>query len=313
MSNNSTHPPPRFDAATLEAMRCRLPDYLTARGVELRKQGARLVGKCPCHEDGSPSFAVFDSKHESCGCYPCDFKGDVFAVSQWMGRASNFVEAVKDVADTLGLYLPQDGTQPATRPATAPQRAAKQPEPPFELCAADREKIHVARLAFSDAFDAGEIDATAAELGIPPWVFRWAAKGQSGLGWWKGRLAYLYPEGMKLRHPAGHKPRFQWECGKALAPWRFEWIRPETQTVYLTEGESDTLALIAAGVEADGTGACVASPGTSFPQAWAAMFKGRKVILCFDADAAGQAAALKVAPMLAPFATGVSNWKGSKP
>ena len=101
-----------------------------------------------------------------------------------------------------------------------------------------------------------------------------------------------------------------WLCGKALAPWRFEWVRPETQTVYLTEGESDCLSLISAGLEADGDAVCVASPGTSFLPAWAPLFANKKVVLCFDADPPGQAAAAKVAGMLAPFATGVSNWKG---
>ena len=148
MSNNPTHPPPRFDADTLEDMRHRLPEYLTAIGVELRRQGARLVGKCPTHDDSSPSFAVLPNG-KTCGCYPCDFQGDIFAASQWMGRSDSFTSAVRDVADTLGIYLPDSTAGTATKPATAPQRPAKPPEPPFELCAADRAKIHAARLALT--------------------------------------------------------------------------------------------------------------------------------------------------------------------
>ena len=113
-----------FDPATLDAMRHRLHEYLTARGVELTRRGARLVARCPMHDDSSPSFAVYGSKLENCGCHPCAFSGDVFAASQWMGRASNFPEAVRDVADTLGVYLPDSTAGTVTRPATPPQRAA---------------------------------------------------------------------------------------------------------------------------------------------------------------------------------------------
>ncbi|MCX6880874.1 MAG: CHC2 zinc finger domain-containing protein [Verrucomicrobia bacterium] len=300
-----------FDDGTLEAMRCRLPEYLAARGVELTRQGARLVARCPVHDDTSPSFAVFPNG-KNCGCFPCDFQGDVFAVSQWLGRASTFPEAVADVAATLGVYLSQGHAQGQPRAPQAPPRAEREPEVPFTLSPGDRQKIHAARLAFSDAFDAGGIDPEAAKLGLPPWVLRWAAMGESGLGWWRGRLAYIYPQGLKLRNPAGHEPRFQWECGRALAPWRFEWVRPETQTVFLSEGESDTLALIAAGLEADGTAACVAAPGTNFSREWAPMFAGRKVVLCFDSDPPGMTAAAKVAGWLAGHATEILTWKGPR-
>ena len=82
-----------FDPAALESLRARLPEYLQACGVELRKNGSRLVAKCPVHNDSEPSFAVFPNG-KNCGCFPCDFQGDVFAVSEWMGRASTFPEAV---------------------------------------------------------------------------------------------------------------------------------------------------------------------------------------------------------------------------
>ena len=108
-----------FSSETLEDMRCRLPEYLTAIGVELRRQGARLVGKCPTHDDSSPSFAVLPNG-KTCGCYPCDFQGDIFAASQWMGRSDSFTSAVRDVADTLGIYLPDSTAGTATKPATAP-------------------------------------------------------------------------------------------------------------------------------------------------------------------------------------------------
>ena len=119
----------RFQPETLDALRHRLPDYLLAAlGVELRRMGARLVGRCPnpSHDDSNPSFAVFGIHHETCGCHPCGFTGDVFDLAQWLGRATSFPEAVQDVAGTLGFYLPQATAGTATRPATPPPRPAKQ-------------------------------------------------------------------------------------------------------------------------------------------------------------------------------------------
>ncbi len=304
---------PRFDAATLDAMRHRLPDYLAAVGVELRRNGTRLVGRCPVHEDGNPSFAVFPNG-TSCGCYPCDFSGDVFATAVWLGRASTFPEAVADVAAVLGVYLPDSTAGTATRHATPPQRPAKAPEPPFVLCDGDRAQVDAARLAWADAFDGGNpiVDQIAASLGLDRETLRRAAWGTSGLGLANGWLAYAYPQGLKWRNPDPQaKPRFVWLVGRATAPWRMEWAaKREVGTVYLTEGESDCLALIAAGIEADGTAAAVASPGTSFPQAWAAMYTGKRTVLCFDLDPPGQAAAAKVAALLAGHAASVSIWKG---
>ena len=91
-----------------------------------------------------------------------------------------------------------------------------------------------------------------------------------------------------------------------------EWVKPETRAVCLTEGESDCMALIAAGLETDGTAACVASPGTSFPPEWAPLFKGKRVVICFDGDKAGLAAAVKVAAILKPYAAAVLTWKGNR-
>jgi len=296
-------------AELLESLRLRLREYLAVQGVELRKSGNRLVGRCPVHEDRSPSFALFGDRHEICGCHPCGFTGDVFAVSRWLGRSSTFPGAARDVASVLGVYLPQGTGSTATR--SAPAKQAPVPRPPFKLNDADREKHHAARLAFSDALDDGTLDPLARELGIPIWAFRWCGMGASGLGWVNGRLAYLYPEGIKLRNPKGSTPRFLWLAGKATVPWRSDWIRPETVTVYLTEGESDTLGLVAAGVESDPGKACVAIPGAEgFLPEWAAFFTGKQAILCFDADPKGREATVKVAAMLKGHAAEIRSWKG---
>jgi hypothetical protein len=277
------------------------------------------------HDDKSPSFAVFGTHQENCGCYPCGFTGDVFAVSEWLGRSSTFPEAIADVAAALGVSLPQSTAGTPTRAATAPPRPAKQPEPPFVLSDADKETVHAARFAFSDAFHGGDeiIDRIATSLGLDRETLRLASWGASGLGLAAGNygkpvwLCYAYPNGLKWRNPdpdakAKGKARFEWLVGKATAPWRWEWAnKPEARTVYLTEGESDCLALIAAGLETDGTAACVASPGTSFPRDWGKLFTGKRVVLCFDTDHAGKLATATVAAILKGHASEILSWKGT--
>ena len=311
----------RFSTVTLAELRRRLPDYLATLGVELHRSGTRLVGRCPNHEDRSPSFAVFGNHHETCGCFPCGFTGDVFAVSLWLGRASTFPEAVKGVAAALGVSLPQSTTGTATRPATAPPRPAKKPEPPFILSDTDRKKVDAARLAFSDAFWSENeiVDRIAESLGFTRETLRLASWDSSGLGLAAGSydktvwLCYAYPQGLKWRNPSpGAKPRFLWLVGKATAPWRWEWVTPDTRTVYLTEGESDCMAMIAAGIEADRTAACVASPGTSFQREWAELFRGKRVVICFDNNPEGRAATATVAAILKGHASEIQTWRASK-
>ncbi len=298
----------QFGPEVLAYLRSRLPDYLAGIGVELKPAGNRLVGACPMHEDRSPSFAVFGEQKELCGCYPCAFTGNVFQFAIVSGRASGFPEAVRHVAAVLGVPL-RDADN-GSAPAIAHKPRPKAVEPPFKLSAADRQKVIAARVAFSDAADAGELEPFTAELGIPLEAMRWCARGTSGLGIRGGNLCYIYPEGLKVRPPAGSKSRFRWDCGKATAPWRAEWIKPETETVYLTEGESDCMALVAAGLEEGGTAACVASPGTSFESKWAPLFRGKRVVLIFDTDQPGRAATATVAAMLKGNAAEVLTWKG---
>jgi hypothetical protein len=132
-------------------------------------------------------------------------------------------------------------------------------------------------------------------------------------------ILYLYEHGAKVRHPRGHVPRFEWLHGAPALPWRWHFAaRPEVVTVFLTEGESDAIAAISAGLENlhphDGTkpSAVVACPGTSFPESWGPLFRGKHIVLLFDRDEPGQRAQAKVAGIVGPFAASVAaaDWKG---
>lgn len=293
--------------AELEPLRLRLVDYLERTGTEMVKRGVRYVGLCPRHDDRSPSFAVFGPTLSTCGCHPCGWSGDVFDLAQWLGRASSFTEAVRHVAEALGQRMPEgEPVKSYVRPL--PKR--KEP-PPVHF---DADMIHKARLEWQDRMH-GECPIAAVamdDLGLPREAFAWCSHGKSGIGWANGHLCYVYPRGLKWRNPNPQaKPRFMWLTGKATAPWRADWIKPETRTVYLTEGESDCIALVAAGLEDDGDTVCAAIPGADgFSPAWAPLFRGKRVVLCFDTDPAGRAAVAAVAAALKGHATEILRWKG---
>lgn len=160
----------------------------------------------------------------------------------------------------------------------------------------------------------------AAEFGVRVETIRRIAVDEGRMGLFSGlsiggrlclpdRIGYIYPQGVKIRHPWGPRSqvRFAWAHGRATEPWRFtlaSW-RPWVKNYIITEGESDLLSLVDAGMEnltLSGDTAIVASPGTSFREEWAALFKGHNVSLAFDNDPAGAAAARRTAALLRPHA-----------
>ena len=155
------------------------------------------------------------------------------------------------------------------------------------------------------ALSPADVDLVANALGLPHDVVTQLGNAESGFAMHRGRLAYRYPCGLKVRNPEGVEPRFAWVEGKAQAPWRAELIRESTKCVVITEGESDAAAAIASGVEETGEVLIVSSPGTSFRQEWAPLFAGKDVVLAFDADDAGAKATERVMKILGPIAASV--------
>jgi DNA primase len=73
------------------------------RHVQLRKTGRNWVGLCPFHAERSPSFNV----REETGrykCFGCDASGDVFTFVQEIDHV-DFVAAVEQLASTAGIQL----------------------------------------------------------------------------------------------------------------------------------------------------------------------------------------------------------------
>jgi DNA primase len=86
---------------------------IVGRHVQLKKAGANYSGLCPFHGEKSPSFSVSPTK-QFYHCFGCGKNGN--AISFLMEHSGmNFVEAVKDLAQSMGMPVPDDERSPQDR------------------------------------------------------------------------------------------------------------------------------------------------------------------------------------------------------
>ncbi len=86
---------------------------VVGRHVQLKKTGANLSGLCPFHAEKSPSFTVSPSK-QFYHCFGCGASGDAIRfLTEHTG--AGFREAVEDLAQQLGMKIPDDPTSPDDR------------------------------------------------------------------------------------------------------------------------------------------------------------------------------------------------------
>ena len=93
---------------------------VVGRHVQLKKGGANLSGLCPFHAEKSPSFTVSPSK-QFYHCFGCGASGDAIRfLTEYSGMT--FVDAVKDLAQQVGLQVPEEDSSPAEREQAAAQK-----------------------------------------------------------------------------------------------------------------------------------------------------------------------------------------------
>jgi DNA primase len=86
---------------------------VVGRYVTLKKAGANFSGLCPFHTEKSPSFTVSPSK-QFFHCFGCGKNGN--ALGFLMEHAGmNFVEAVKELAQSCGMTVPEEQRSPHER------------------------------------------------------------------------------------------------------------------------------------------------------------------------------------------------------
>jgi DNA primase len=299
-------------------------DIVGAR-TQLKKAGARYTGRCPFHEERTPSFSV-NAVDKLFYCFGCGKGGDLISFVRETENV-DFAGAVEWLAERFRVPLEYEETSPAAEEARRRRERlyalleqatgfyerylweTAQGEP-VRAYLADRglgdDICREFRLGLSPvspalARKAAEKGFTRAEL---------AAAGlanRRGNDYFSGRLMFPLADARgrvvgysarKLREddplqakyvnsPEGelfHKSAVLY--GLHLAR---QAIAKEERAI-VVEGNTDAIALRQAGLEP-----VVASMGTALTERQLAELKRltRRIYLCFDADAAGQAATLR--------------------
>jgi len=93
---------------------------VVGRYVQLRKGGANLLGLCPFHNEKSPSFTVSPTK-QFYHCFGCGAHGTAIRfLMEHTGAA--FPEAVRTLASSVGMTVPEQDRSPRQRAEDARRR-----------------------------------------------------------------------------------------------------------------------------------------------------------------------------------------------
>lgn len=304
---------------------------VVGRVVELKKSGAEFKGKCPFHEDRTPSFYVIPSK-EFYNCFGCQESGDVFTfVMKTQGL--DFVDAVKEIGARFGVDVREVRGQ---RPEDDPNRPLYEANA-FARDFFRRELLHPERGATARTYLEGRgISQEVAErfsLGYAPdsWDALRSAADKQGLD-----QEYLLQLGLLKKSERRPEPydalrdRIVFpieDLGKRVIGFGGRVLRPGQNPKYLNSSESaiytkglhlyalsaarnairkegaalvvegymDVVALAAAGLDT-----AVAALGTAMTRDQAKLLRRftTRVYLLFDSDLAGQKATFRSGDLL---------------
>src|SRR6476661_10544089 len=88
------------------------------RYVKLKKAGANFSACCPFHNEKTPSFTVSPSK-QFYHCFGCGAHGNAIGfLMEYQGLG--YVEAVKELAEDVGMKLPDFEPQKQRKPEADP-------------------------------------------------------------------------------------------------------------------------------------------------------------------------------------------------
>ena len=107
-------PTPKLDVEAVKR-HANLVHIVEGAGVALKRTGGQYSGKCPFHEDSSPSFSVNGDKGVF-HCFGCDVSGDVF---DFIGRhegITGFADKVRRVAELSGVSVAEQVPAPVGPP-----------------------------------------------------------------------------------------------------------------------------------------------------------------------------------------------------
>src|SRR5262245_41823464 len=292
--------------------------------TSLRKRGARFVGRCPFHEERTPSFSV-NGADGFYKCFGCQRGGDTIRFVQEM-EGLDFVGAIEWLADRFRITLEYEETSPANE-AARQQRdrvyaVLEQTTEYFEKLLWESSAGEQVR-SYLASRDLGEDVAHEFRLGLAPGrglVAKAKGKGFSdaelrSAGLVNARGNDYFPQRLMfpLADARGRVVGFQARKLHEDDPLRGKYVNsPEGELFHksailyglhlarqaiakqdralVVEGNTDVIALRQAGVEP-----VVASMGTALTDRQLKELGRltRRLFLCFDSDAAGEEATLR--------------------
>jgi len=278
-----------------------MSELMESDGHRLKHTGNYYMCRCPFHDDNNPSFGIRAEYDDSGKCFACGWYGDIVGYEMEFHKV-DFKAAWVRLNDFY-YNCPREG-----------RKAKKSAIPTFvekvELSIAQKmeQKKYAARLS-GDKWLANRICKKRKERTGEKWSYHTihTLAEDGSLGWTGDALAFIYSTGTKIRKWPDKE--IHWECG-GPSLWREHMIAGASH-IYLTEGETDAIALIDTNIE-DATAyvtknAVVAVPSaTTFKPEWGPLFMGKTVIICFDNDEAGRRGAEVVGAIIAPYAKQVS-------
>jgi len=286
--------------------------------VNLKKRGSNLVGLCPFHNEKTPSFTVYTAT-QNFYCFGCSAGGDVIT---FIRRAENlsYMEAVRFLAERAGLPVPEDGVDDSLsrlkgRIFEANREAARffhenlmrNPESPamkyVQKRGLDPGTIRHFGLGYSiDSWDSllkrlsakgfSEQEIIAADLAV-------RGRNNSAYDRFRGRLMFPIIDlrgnviGFGGRVLDDSQPKYLntsdtpvFKKSRNLYALNFA-KGSKSKRVILAEGYMDVIAL-----HKSGFAEAVATLGTALTGEQAGILAryGEEIVICYDADGAGQKA-----------------------
>ncbi len=294
---------------------------IASEHIALKRVGRQYQGLCPFHAEKSPSFSV----NPALGvyyCFGCQASGDAITFLREIERLE-FVEAVERLAGRAGIQLRYEDVSPGAaaerkRMAALRDAMAKAVEWHHERLLSGKDAAAARHYLRAERGYDGEVvrayklgwgsDGLGRALGLPEPVLREAGLGAGG-GAFRGRL--LFPIFDAKGDPVGFGGRALPGTGAAAGPkyrnspetplykksrvlYGLNWAKATVVAageVVICEGYTDVIGLHQAGV-----GQAVATCGTALGDEQVTALKNfaRRLVLAYDADAAGQAAAARV-------------------
>ena len=319
---------PLIDPQSVEAVRQAADLVELVRGqVQLVRRGGRWVGRCPFHEERTPSFSIIPPDNRAYYCFGCGASGDAIDWMREREGAGSFAEAVEALAERFGVPLRYERASPqeeaeraaADRRADLLERAAgfysaylwraDEAAPArdyllgrgFDEALLRRFRVGFAPTAGSALAGRAVREGFSREQLVDAGLAR--MRGGVPQDFFQGRITFPIADargrvqgfGARTMDPAERAKYVNSAEGSHFHKRRLLFglhlarpIAARQGWIAVAEGYTDVLALVAAGVEA-----AVACMGTSLTseQLRALARAAPEIRLCFDADAAGQTAA----------------------